>query len=407
MFLELSHRESPDSSKAPPQSKSRVPELDGVRGVAILFVIYYHYFHQRIGVEVGTPIAFLKTLSSYTWSGIDLFFVLSGFLIGGILYDARASNFYFRTFYIRRVFRILPLYLMFCLLFFLATQTLPVDRLDGLGTGGEPVPWLAYATFTQNFWIARHATWVPFWLTVSWSLAIEEHFYLVCPFLIRYVKKIVIALFVIILAAPCFRILAYLFYQTDIAAYVISPGRADALGLGVLGAILLRREGFRTWLTAHSRELNAGFLMLQAGVLLISTNDPHHSGLVMMTIGYSWLACYYLCVLLIAVSQPDNFLSRILRSRPLIWIGSIAYGAYLLHQAVNSILHALIFGSAPTVSGLWQILTTFLAVAVTFGLARLSWLYFEWPLLSLGYTYSKFNATDTQPLLRSKNRHTL
>lgn len=369
---------------------ARVPELDGVRGVAILFVIYYHYFHQRISVEVGTPIAFFKALTASTWSGIDLFFVLSGFLIGGILYDARASNFYFRTFYTRRVFRILPLYILFCLLFFLATQTLPASRFDGLGTGGEPIPWLAYATFTQNFWIASHATWVPFWLTVTWSLAIEEHFYLVCPFLIRYVKKIVIALVIIIVAAPFFRIAAYLFYQSDIAAYVVSPGRADALGLGVLGAILLRREKFRNWLHEHPSELWGSFWVLQAGVLLISTNDPHHSGMIMMTLGYTWLSCYYLCVLLIAVSQRDSLLSRILRSRPLIWIGSIAYGSYLFHQFVNSILHALIFSAAPTVSGVKEILTTLLAVGLTFALARLSWVYFEWPLLSFGSTYSKF-----------------
>jgi peptidoglycan/LPS O-acetylase OafA/YrhL len=90
-------------------SKSRVPELDGLRGLAIFLVVLFHYVSQE-GDAAATASRFLQRFAILGWSGVDLFFVLSGFLIGGILIDARASSFYYRTFYARRFFRIIPLY---------------------------------------------------------------------------------------------------------------------------------------------------------------------------------------------------------------------------------------------------------------------------------------------------------
>jgi peptidoglycan/LPS O-acetylase OafA/YrhL len=91
-------------------STKRISQLDGVRGVAILLVLVYHYFTCQIIAEPGTLFSYLKRATSLTWSGVDLFFVLSGFLIAGILLDHRNTANYFRVFYLRRACRILPLH---------------------------------------------------------------------------------------------------------------------------------------------------------------------------------------------------------------------------------------------------------------------------------------------------------
>src|SRR6266850_6228791 len=115
---------------------TRIPELDGLRGVAVLLIIFYHYFQQQIGAEPGTPLAFLKAVGAFTWSGIDLFLVLSGFLIGGILFDTRTSDSYFKAFYIRRACRILPPCALFYIILFGANHVAG-ESFEGLHRPGN------------------------------------------------------------------------------------------------------------------------------------------------------------------------------------------------------------------------------------------------------------------------------
>ena len=93
-------------------------ELDGVRGLAILLVLIWHYVNREVDPNANIVLVYLKLAANVTWSGVDLFFVLSGFLIGGILLDHRTCSNYFRVFYIRRVCRIFPLYFVLIFLFF-------------------------------------------------------------------------------------------------------------------------------------------------------------------------------------------------------------------------------------------------------------------------------------------------
>src|SRR2546425_646800 len=95
----------------------RIPELDGLRGVAIGSVLIWHYFVLPTVAAPGTPLSYARVFGGLTWSGVDLFFVLSGFLIGGILLDARQATNYFQVFYTRRFFRIVPIYAAILLLF--------------------------------------------------------------------------------------------------------------------------------------------------------------------------------------------------------------------------------------------------------------------------------------------------
>jgi peptidoglycan/LPS O-acetylase OafA/YrhL len=128
--------------------QGRIPALDGLRGVAILLVLLWHLAFDKI--PTSGPLSYLFALGRLSWSGVDLFFVLSGFLIGGILLDARDSSRYFKTFYLRRGFRILPLYGVVTGLYIL-------DYL--LSPGTSPIPLASYPTFTQNFWMAYLGIW--------------------------------------------------------------------------------------------------------------------------------------------------------------------------------------------------------------------------------------------------------
>src|SRR5271156_520252 len=170
------------------ETPRRIPQLDGLRGLAILLVMIWHFIatpnatHQTLFARAVTDVFRL------TWSGVDLFFVLSGFLIGGILIDAKDARNYFRTFYMRRVFRILPIYFLLVLLYLLVWTAATGPRASLVETLGRPMPWFLYFTFTQNFWLAHHS-WDLVYLAATWSLAVEEQFYLILPAIIRILPR--------------------------------------------------------------------------------------------------------------------------------------------------------------------------------------------------------------------------
>src|SRR5579863_2282559 len=165
---------------------SRVPSLDGIRGFAILLVMLWHGLFVPLSNLPNHPVAErLIGLGRLSWSGVDLFFVLSGFLIGGILLDASASTSYFSTFYIRRAHRILPLYAA------VVSCVLIAPRLFGGWNhwASNQISVGYYATFLQNFWMAKNNLFGSNVLGVTWSLAVEEQFYLSLPIAIRYLSR--------------------------------------------------------------------------------------------------------------------------------------------------------------------------------------------------------------------------
>jgi peptidoglycan/LPS O-acetylase OafA/YrhL len=110
----------------------RIPELDGIRGLAILLVLVWHYFGHFEGVLQRSWQAYALATLRLSWSGVDLFFVLSGFLIGGILYDAKDSKSYYQTFYRRRILRIFPLYFLWIALFITGLKFVGPNSADPL-----------------------------------------------------------------------------------------------------------------------------------------------------------------------------------------------------------------------------------------------------------------------------------
>ena len=180
--------ESAELSDSPViDSSTRIPALDGLRGIAILLVLLRHSvfeFHPN-----SKFFSHLLVAGRLSWSGVDLFFVLSGFLIGGILLDAIASPRYFKTFYVRRAYRILPLYAVVMALFSLRYVT-SHGSAGPLGSfSHSPIPWASYVTFTQNIWMAWLGTFGVGAVAATWSLAVEEQFYLTVPFIIRKIRR--------------------------------------------------------------------------------------------------------------------------------------------------------------------------------------------------------------------------
>lgn len=391
--LILAH--SSEFQRAPDWS-ARIPALDGLRGIAILLVLLCH---SVFGLESTSPlINRLTAIGKLSWSGVDLFFVLSGFLIGGILLENLSSPRYYTTFYARRAYRILPLYLVVTTLFLL--RHLPVRLLPGVLGDTSPlsVPWYSYFTFTQSFFMVHHGWYGAPALAVTWSLAVEEQFYLITPWIMRLVRKqyLVGALAFIIVAAPALRwALSHTLTHGDFASYVLMPCRADALSLGVLSAYLVRRPAFWKQLTFRRLPLWAATGTLFAVIVFMTYQGYGQFSLPMTTWGYSVLALFYTCCLLIAVSSAKGIVPRALRARWLMGLGTLAYCAYLLHfpliQGGRRVFRVLM----PTHPDASFLLGAFAAVALTLVLATLSWRYFEKPMLRRGHKHQYFSRMET------------
>jgi peptidoglycan/LPS O-acetylase OafA/YrhL len=380
-------------------STSRRPELDGLRGIAILSVVAWHYWaiHMRSGSHGF--VSFAGSIFGLTWSGVDLFFVLSGFLIGGILLDQRKSENYFAVFYTRRFCRIVPLY--YCVLFLFLLSFL----LGPAFTGRIPelydnrIPSWYYFTFTQNFAMFARSDFGPGWLGVTWSLAIEEQFYILLPFIIRLVpaRKLPALLGLLFVLAVALRIVVSGYHpESFIPSFVLMPCRADSLMLGVLVACMVRHPGATDYLAAHTVHLYAIFGFLASVMVWIATGSYQPGSVSMMLYGYSLLALLYASLLLIAISEKRGLVSSITRNPVLRWFGLIAYGAYLLHQPINGLCHALLLPNAAQTSTAWEQGVTVSAFLLTVGLASLSWIYFEKRIVNFGHSFKyKLNMAVT------------
>ena len=378
-----------------PDWSARIPALDGLRGIAIGLVLLRHAIFGVTsveGIETHSPFtSALVACGQLTWSGVDLFFVLSGFLIGGILLDARPSPRYFQTFYIRRAYRILPLYLVVVGLSLVPHLFAEFSPARAAHTSPLPFPWWAYATFTQNFWMAHVGRFGPSGIGITWSLAIEEQFYLTVPVVIRKIRprNLLTVLLVVIACAPWLRLLLHSSMASPgLASYVLTPTRADALTLGVLAALLVRNPTFWTWLQSNRSGLWGATGFFFVGLVYMTWQGYDALSYPMTTWGYSWLAAFYTCVLLITVSTTSGLVSRVLQTGWLMRLGTLAYCSYLVHVAfMNALRHPLKahFPGYPVAAWLAG---GILGTALTLTVASLSYKYFEKPLLKRGHECS-------------------
>jgi peptidoglycan/LPS O-acetylase OafA/YrhL len=385
-------------SKEPPRPKvkpldnaQRIPELDGLRGVAILLVLSLHYIAESRGGEFGSFLYRFKQVFRLGWSGVDLFFVLSGFLIGGILLQARNSGNYFQIFYTRRVYRIFPIYYAWLLLYILirivGAHWIP-NSLPAAPAGIRHIP--VYLLFLQNFVSMPIGTFDWYWLAVMWSLAVEEQFYLIAPILVRALSKtfLAVALCATVVLAPVLRELIYrLTPRGDEYWYTLMPCRADALAIGMLAALAWKTEEIRTFLFARKRSVYQALVFFLCGIPILLKYFPGPSYHLTATLGFSWLAFFYVTLLLVVLTDADGKLGRAMRLRWLRRIGSVSYCIYLIHFPLNGLLHAILLRSRPNIATLSGVSVTFLAAALTYAIAALSWKCFEGPIVRRGHRH--------------------
>ena len=330
---------SGNTSETQPANNAYYPALDGLRAIAFLMVFALHYLHKYLPVSWG-------------WAGVDVFFVLSGFLITGILFDSRNTPHHFRNFYIRRTLRIFPLYYaVFAVLLLLAPflhwnwdwRWLLWPAYLGNFTYYLPHSPLPSAHFDLASGVLTSRTYALVQLNLGhfWSLCVEEQFYLIWPWIIFSIKdrkKLICICLAFIVICPALRSYADHFlppYALNDALYFSTPFRFDALLFGALIALLQRGPSRRAMLIAA----RGGLVLLAGGALLLLTLAPHAFNVTpgltyplwRLSLKLSFADAVSACVLVMALefgSPTFNLLSL----PPLRWFGRITYGAYVFHD---------------------------------------------------------------------------
>jgi peptidoglycan/LPS O-acetylase OafA/YrhL len=269
----------------------------------------------------------LYSLLDASWCGVDLFFVLSGFLIAGILLDHRDAPNLLRVFYTRRACRILPAYLVLLLV-----ASLPIGGAPQIAEG--EVPLTVYLAFLQNLWSAAGAP-VAFALGPCWSLAIEEQFYLGLPVLLLWVFRRRFGSFaaMMLLVPPLLRCLCL---STGWRSpWDFTPCRIDAPFWGVLAAVLVRDARAGALMLKHRRALRwaAGAGLLGIAAMSQLPFLPGGANLV-LAIGLSLMAVTFTAALVSVLLSPEVAAARLVRWAPLRWAGKHSYFLYLFHLIV-------------------------------------------------------------------------
>jgi peptidoglycan/LPS O-acetylase OafA/YrhL len=351
---------------------ARIPVLDGVRAAAFIMVLLFHSFEVWQRGPVAGALAHVTRLARTLWIGVDLFFVLSGFLITGILLASKGSQNYFKRFYFRRSIRILPPYYLFLGLLMLYLYGSTHDA-------AELLTWerLSYWLFLQNVSISWSGWDSLRPINHLWTLAVEEQFYLVWPIVILLApaKRLAPILLLIIGGAFCLRAVLLCSGHPG-GVYVSTPTRMDSLAAGALLAVTAADAGGRRWLAAHAARSLAACAAAFVAVVLwrrgYEIGDP-----VIQWFGFSLTA--FLFAALIATlmfSDRASVLKSVLSNRILQWLGRRSYVGYLIHWPVVLMVdHALPATERPTALGV--ALTIALSLAITVVLAELSWRGYE------------------------------
>jgi peptidoglycan/LPS O-acetylase OafA/YrhL len=351
----------------------RVHEIDGLRALAALSVFAHHTF--------GFPA--ITRVTGGAWVGVDLFFVISGYLITTILLGMRESLHYFSTFYMRRTLRIFPPYYAFFLLCF--GLAIIFEHWDRYHLSARL--WWAFAVYGTSLIVVQH------WyggavsrlpgpvraIEVTWSLSIEELFYLLWAPAVRFLSRqqLRVLILVIIVLAPLVR--WYLHAPGARTEYFFFPARMDTLAFGALLALFGERVR-----VSPVRGSIVLITLAVSGCFLFLIRDPEYN-VFFAVFGYTAIALSMTLLLAFVLSRAstDDRFCRFLRSPALVKLGSISYMFYLLHLFVIMGFRR-IFANVLVNHWAWnRTLQLAASLTATVFAAALSWKYFESPILRL------------------------
>lgn len=337
-------------------SERRVPQLDAVRGLAILMVMAHN-------ISLKYPVMGSAWWTKDGWMGVDLFFALSGFLITGILLDTKGARKYFENFYARRILRIWPLYYALLLFMFVGMRFL--SRAEYAKVLETSSPWWAFPLFLQNF-LLPSTIYAAGPLAVTWSLTIEEQFYLVWAPVVRFctAKTLWTLAIVEICLSPGLR---YFLATRHVDLYTNVFCRLDGLMAGAILAVLVRRKGFAParWLT------RAWILLVASGAMAVGIEALHARWIV-----FTFTALASAGFIFVAMYSPQRWLQAVMANRFLRYSGIISYGLYLLHKIPFGAVQMLGLDRRAWVPAPFILLTSY-------ALAMISWNVLEKPFLRL------------------------
>ena len=375
-----------------------LPALDGIRGLAILLVLIVHLFVHNPRPDVSMPLRIVAVLFSSGWVGVDLFFVLSGFLITGILYDTQRSRHFFRNFYARRALRIFPLYYAFLGMLIL------ISTIQGYH-------WYAFGTFLfLSYLHTLHVGGVAYttapWVNINhlWSLAIEEQFYMVWPITVSLLatkRRIVTA--ALLLTAMSFGLRGYFFahgtlHTYPFLTYSFTPARLDGLLLGAVLAMLVRSRHRGTILRWAPAIFFATMVVVLTLLFGLQVPDPMRDT-TMGTTGYPLLSVLF-AALIASTLRAGSLFSRAFSNGILRSFGRYSYGLYVYHfliaQLTEARLHFLVErATGSKLAGIF--IPGALVVFTSYAVAALSFHFFEQPILRLKRYFAD---TGNSPKLR-------
>jgi peptidoglycan/LPS O-acetylase OafA/YrhL len=322
----------------------RRKELDGLRGISIILVIAFHTLKRAAYFTKHETLYFISNLSYIGWLGVDIFFVLSGFLITSILLKTKEANHYFRNFYVRRILRIFPLYYVF-----IAVMLVCLPYLVPEYTKNIPVVTPILFLYLQN-WMGRlglSGVGLPPHLSVTWSLAIEEQFYLIWPMVVYFTRRetlIKISLGVI-LVSFLYRLQAvYLWGNSEqIAGYFYFDifTRFSEIIFGALLAALFVDNSWRERIRSYSMPI---FLLSFSGfaalcIYMFPGLIPYYSNIPLTLWAYTLIPLFSASLIGVLLTYPEKNLLRIFfRNRIFAFFGKYSYAMYLLHLPIALIL---------------------------------------------------------------------
>jgi peptidoglycan/LPS O-acetylase OafA/YrhL len=320
-----------------PNLRGHMPTLDGLRGLAILMVLLDHFVGGMLPTNsVERVIVYVTGYGSY---GVDLFFVLSGFLITGILYDARDKTYYFRNFYMRRFLRIFPLYYGVLALLFFVGPLIPLLHGATLDYLRERQAWAWL--YGVNIYTAIYGEWRLSFINHFWSLSVEEHFYLFWPLVVyllaRRPRALIVLSLVVSLSAMLARLVGSLMGLSWFTTGVLTPFRLDGLALGAFLAVAARQPGGLKWLIwALPRVMAVVGGLLAATVVWIRLLGARH-GLELVGGVRPMLIEMALAGLLVwaLVAHERSATSRFFRNRFMVFLGTYSYGLYVYHHFIS------------------------------------------------------------------------
>lgn len=349
----------PTDMTRPSNLDHRVVALDGLRGLMTIFVVVSHYFGE---VPSGLRAVMVG------WFAVDMFFVLSGYLVGKLILTKGGASNFLVVFYARRACRTLPIYALSVLVIFGL-----IGLIDRPWARAETTfPLWAYLTFNQNVFMAAQDAVGHDWLGPTWTMGLEEHFYLVLPFLFllvprRWLTGVLCAIaLAAVLARAAILVFAPGWWMTTL---VFLPTRADVLVCGILGALALSAGGFRRLASGGRRfdlplRLAAPALLIVAAVLKPLDGGQ---GLVFQVLGpfaVSLGCTAFVMTLVLGAPEAARFHSPVLR-----FFGTTSYAVYLTHMPVLGLMHGFILDAKPDIAtpAQWAVTVAALPVCVAVG----------------------------------------